>query len=293
MTAVATDTQPWLSYESHPHIIEAIIRRSDYKTKLKFRATGRAIRKFIDKQLVLDIIQLYSSDCACGSVVVTPWKESHYPFFSKWGNLEYLLPAAHSAKMMLRDVEAGWRTNLILGMAHSLSFSNHTPVCNFVLRRKSTFLAIHVDKNCTCGDKALSPAFSHRSAQVSIHLHPDSSYYTHTGVEKYAPSELSVDKGDKTRCHMLQNALNPNVRQLSLVFGAPVAEAVIEHLPAFVFPKAHTFMPDWELTLDVTFCSTSESPEIRKKARNAFAVHLRIPESKIEIEFDEEIHPGP
>lgn len=164
MTTTATDTQPWLSYESYPHIIEAIIRRSDYKTKLKFRATGRAIGKFTDKQLVLDIIQLYSSDCACGSVVVTPWNKSHYPFFSKWGNLEYLLPAAHSVKMMLRDVEAGWCTNLILSMAHSLSFSNHTPVSNFVLRHNPTFLAIHVDKNCSCGDEALSPAFSHRSA---------------------------------------------------------------------------------------------------------------------------------
>lgn len=41
-----------IDYSLFPHIVEAIVTHSDYKTKLRLRATCRALRRFTDSLLL-------------------------------------------------------------------------------------------------------------------------------------------------------------------------------------------------------------------------------------------------
>lgn len=290
---MTADTECKIPYSVFPHIIEAILYRSDYKTKLNFRATCRKLRNITNTNLLLDTVMMYRTECPCGSLIVHPYKKHSYPFFKIWGELPWLISRMEGKKVTISDVDAGPRTNALLSTADSLSFTNHTRICNFVLESQQNFLGLHIDMNCKCGEGGLCPAFSHRAESVSIHLHPDNTYLTLAGQEGYYPTDIEVEKGDKTGCHMLQNVLNPYIYEFCLVLGAPISVDTAKHLPAFLFPKAHQYILHWSFRLSIIIHGMSKSGEVEKKAREAFALHLRIPKAKVNITFDQEAHPGP
>lgn len=279
---MTTDAPPLIPYEYFPHLIEAIAAEADYKTKLRLRATCGALRKYVDKLLLQGIVDI--GDHPCGALYISPFKGDGYPFFSLDADLPAQRQFFTGRKLTLRDIGADPRLNLLFSESPAICVSHHTRVCNFQLLREhaGSYLGLHLDWKCSCGDGGLSPSFRHVAEHVNVHLHVDDLYLS----DRTAPptGTIALEKGDNTRCHMLQNALNSGVRSAVVIVGAPIAEASLELLPAYVFPNAPKIDLDARFRIAVTLPELSEdAAALQAKTKQAFARHLRIPEGSVRI----------
>lgn len=201
-----------ISPDDFPHIIEAVVRYSDWPTLLKLRLLSSEARRFVHPLLCEELLEL-STD-ATGELIVSawfPWLYDHplrIPFFHPSGN-EFNQRAAINRAKRIRIIceRATPRLNELLQWINpeaELVFL-HSPAAVFdvdICIPVCAELAMEalIDPHCACQDESRGK-LTHQAKVVAMH------FIGGGGVE-----QLGLP-----RCVVIDGAVNVGVRHLDLV----------------------------------------------------------------------------
>lgn len=296
--SLASPSEPYISrvhYESYPHIVESIITHADYNTRLRCRATCRALRQFTDKLLLARAARVEHLLTGCAETgillasVIAPFTGTAYPFFKSEGDLRAQRARLnkYGTFIIINDAEAT-AVNPLLGRLQWVLIDHHRRNANYRMPDfdRPSMLKIGMEWQCSCGSSHLHPAFSHGATNVTISLHENDEI---PGEGGRLLSEITLQPGLASQCHLLQNVLNGGVLQLGLIVHLLISEDSIEHLPAYVLPGARTVDLNAAFACNVKIpANGSNQRHFLDKVQFAFAEHLGIPRSKVYVEQSEE-----
>lgn len=286
--------QPYTSkvhYDSFPHIVEYIVTQADYQTKLQCRATCRALRKYTDTLLLpraVTVDNVLAGSRSTGllfGTLASPFDGTEYPFFKQEGDLpaQRCKLRSFQAQLIIRNVEARTLTPL-LGRLQRVLIDQHFRGPNYQLLEfdAPSFLAMEVDRQCSCGKRDLDPPFHHDALNVNVSLKGDEGSQSQDGD---SPAETEILPGSASQCHLLQHVLHGRIRQLQLFIHLFITEASIEHLPAYMFPWADQVNMNPALVCYIKIPTRSPNPlQFLPRVRAAFAKHLRVNSNRIFVE---------
>lgn len=271
-------TIPHLFY---PHIIESIVLCTDYKTKLRCRATCRALRQYTDELLIADAVCVTREH---GWPTVAPFSGTLYPFFSPEGDRQVQIQTIqrNCRSLRVRDVKASF-LNPILSDAGPVEdvglYHDHCHETNYQFTNICT-LDVFPRWICSCNEHdSLRPPLSHTAGTVYIEFGMVSGVSEPRWHE--VRDEVTIQAESASACHLLRYALNEHVTDLVIIIPFTLSYTSLEHLPLFVLPNGSTTRLNPELTLSMDFslarmtddCTSEEARDILKRA---FASHLRI-----------------
>lgn len=288
---------PQIDYRFYPHIIEAVVAHTDHNTKLRFRATCRELRRYVDALLLSSAVHFKGPKN--GMVAITAYTGTAYPFFLPDGDRAAQRRAFKKADVMrLIDVDASAVGDLLdsalLRSIKRVDIKHHKCFVNYQLGRslRLNYLGMDLFWKCSCDEiQRLHPGLSHTAEIINIILHTDDNYLTRPYHENRRASadQMNLEDGcGRSKCHLLKNVLNGGVSLVRLVVMPLVPATSLRHLPAFIFPEASAtdVRPELEMYIQLSIeDSTNMSPEhFEQKAQVAFAEHLRIPANNISVE---------
>lgn len=286
-----------LTHAAFPHIIESIVFYTDYKTKLRCRATCHALKRFADKALIAGAIRVTSNGHDC---TVIPYSGDHYPFFEPDGDRPAQVQKVKDCKekgLFVKSVNASC-LNWILAECGSLKlvsrYHNSRTESNYQLPGfgPDSFLAVHLARNCGCHEQpTLLPPFSHKAPMVFVELDKEADAFGLTDCFSYDDSgDVLIAEGSVSRCHLLRHALNSEVTLLEIIIPFNLSASSAMRLPHFVF--GHRAMPSInpKLLLRIDFSVTSMSEEAtsetaRENLKQSFAGYLGILPASVLIAF--------
>lgn len=286
--------QPYTSkvhYDSFPHIVEYIVAQADYQTKLQCRATCRALRKYTDTLLLpraVTVDNVLAGSRSTGllfGTLASPFDGTEYPFFKQEGDLpaQRCKLRSFQAQLIIRNVEARTLTPL-LGRLQRVLIDQHFRGPNYQLLEfdAPSFLAMEVDRQCSCGNRDLHPSFHHDALNVNVSLKGDEGSQSQDGD---SPAETEILPGSASQCHLLQHVLHGHIRQLQLFIHLFITEESIEYLPAYMFPWADQVNMNPALVCYIKIPTRSPNPlQFLQRVRAAFAKHLRVNSNRIFVE---------
>lgn len=276
-----------IDYRFYPHIIEDIVSYADYKTKLRWRATCRALQRFTDNLLLKGVVHI-DFDGLWERPAIVPYTGTSYPFFKLDGDRPALQRRLQKEMpcYKIRDIDPDVLENLLAKVIYvvTVRLDHHSRKANyrFIDDSKSMVeFAAELDWRCSCDQPSpLYPALHHEAWIVYIVLHADDNLPSSTRRGTQAgeeEKEIDVAEGDVSQCHVLRHILTERVKELYLTIYPPLSLSSIDHLPAYVFPNASTMTLHPALGLKVTLSVPRlDHPDIKENIRSAFARHLRI-----------------
>lgn len=280
-------TIPHLFY---PHIIESIVLFTDYKTKLRCRATCRALQQYTDELLIADAVCVTREH---GWPTVKPFFGTLYPFFKREGDRPAQIQTIqwNRQSLRVRDVKAS-TLNLILSDAGPLEdiglYHDNCQETNYQFTNVHT-LCVLPRWICSCDEHgSLRPPLSHTAGTLYIEFGMVSGVSEPRWYE--VRDEVTIQAGSVSTCHLLKYGLNEHVTDLVIIIPFTLSYASFERLPPFVLPNGSTTRLNPELTLSMDFsvarmtddCTSEEARDILKRA---FASHLRISLNHVLVAF--------
>lgn len=286
-----------ISHAAFPHIIELIVFFTDYKTKLRCRATCHALKRFADKALIAGAIRVTSNDHDC---TVISYSGDHYPFFKPDGDRPAQVQKVKDCKrkgVFVKSVNASC-LNWILAECGSLKlvslYHNSRTESNYQLPGfgPDSFLAVHLARNCACHEQsALLPPFSHKAPMVFIELDTEADAFGSTDCFSYDDSgDVLIEEGSVSRCHLLRHALNSEVTLLEIIIPFNLSASSVMRLPHFVFGDGAMPSLNPQLLLHIDLSVTgmrgeATSETAREGLKQSFAGHLGILPESVFIAF--------
>lgn len=270
----------------YPHIVEAVVAEADYKTKLRFRATCRALRRFTDGLLLEEVVDVDHSDYDCYDwPIVRPYTGTEYPFFKPEGDRPKLRSSlAYAQALWTVGPVSPTLVNSLLHETVTIEFDHwikewklHPLEAGWVSCRGR-----QLDWDCSCYDKNnWQPVFHHAARCVDIlYVFNDDLL---ARLSSHCEELGKKSSGSLPQCHLLRHIINEGVTDLTLTFMPRISQPMIDHLPACLLPNAASLSLNPVFHCTVELPVTSPSIHIKKRIKSAFAKHLRVAKGAISV----------